>query len=85
MDGGGSPSSDPAGRILTLAAHCVKTRPAMIVELAQRAVSVEPELMGQFFDVNSVAHPADRPTALLLAAAARIVRAHGGRADVRRR
>ena len=42
---------DPAGAI-TLSVHCVKTRPAMIIELAQRVVSVEPELMGQFFDVD---------------------------------
>ena len=74
---------DPAGAI-TLSVHCVKTRPAMIIELAQRVVSVEPELMGQFFDVESTVHPGGPPTAVLLAAAARIVRAHGGRADVRR-
>lgn len=74
---------DPADAI-TLSVHCVKTRPAMIIELAQRVVSVEPELMGQFFDVESTVHPGGAPTAVLLAAAARIVRAHGGRADVRR-
>jgi hypothetical protein len=84
MDGGGSPSSDPEGRILTLTTHCVKTRPAMIVELAQRAVSVEPDLMSQFFDINSVAHPGGPSAALLLAAAARVIRAHGGRVDARR-
>ena len=30
----------------------------MIIELAQRVVSVEPELMGQFFDVDSTVTPA---------------------------
>jgi ParB/RepB/Spo0J family partition protein len=75
---------DEPGAALTLSVHCVKTRPAMIIELAQRVVSVEPELMGQFFDVDSIVHPGGTATALLLAAAARIVRGHGGRADVRR-
>jgi len=75
---------DEPGAAITLSVHCVKTRPAMILELAQRVVSVEPELMGQFFDVDSTVHPGGASTAVLLAAAARIVRAHGGRADVRR-
>jgi ParB-like chromosome segregation protein Spo0J len=75
---------DEPGAAITLSVHCVKTRPAMIIELAQRVVSVEPELMGQFFDVGSTVHPGGASTPLLLAAAARIVRAHGGRADVRR-
>jgi ParB-like chromosome segregation protein Spo0J len=69
---------------LTLSVLCVKTRPAVIIELAQRAVSVEPELIGRFFDATSTLHPGGPSAALLLAAAARIVRAHGGRADVRR-
>jgi signal transduction histidine kinase len=56
----------------------------MIIDIAQRLVSVEPELMGQFFDANSTVHPGGASAALLLSAAARIVRAHGGRADVRR-
>ena len=75
---------DEPGAAITVTVHCVKTRPAMIIELAQRVVSVEPELMGQFFDVGSTVHPGGASTAVLLAAAARIVRAHGGRADVRR-
>ena len=69
---------------MTLTTHCVKTRPAMIVELAQRAVSVEPDLMSQFFDLNSAVHPGGPSAALLLAAAASVVRAHGGRVDARR-
>jgi hypothetical protein len=69
---------------LTLTVACVKTRPAVIIELAQRAVSVEPELIGRFFDATSTLHPGGPSAALLLAAAARIVRGHGGRADVRR-
>ncbi len=78
-------SSDAAGSsTLTLTTHCVKTRPAMIVELAQAAVSVEPDLMSQFFDLNSSVHPGGPSSALLLAAAARVVRAHGGRVDARR-
>jgi signal transduction histidine kinase len=56
----------------------------MILELSQRAVSVEPELIGVFFDGASTLHPGGASSAIRLAAAARIFRAHGGRADVRR-
>lgn len=69
---------------LRLEVHCVKTRPAMILELSQRAVSVEPELIGVFFDGGSTLHPGGASSAVRLAAAARIFRAHGGRVDVRR-
>jgi ParB family chromosome partitioning protein len=79
-----APSASLGGGAITLTTHCVKTRPAMIIDIAQRLVSVEPELMGQFFDANSTVHPGGASVALLLSAAARIVRAHGGRADVRR-
>jgi len=73
-----------AENALLLRVSCVKTRPAIIIELTQRAASVEPELIGRFFDPSSTLHPGGPSGALLLAAAARIVRAHGGRADVRR-
>jgi ParB-like chromosome segregation protein Spo0J len=73
-----------ASHAIGLSVRCVKTRPAVIIELTQSAVSVEPELIGRFFDANSTLHPGGPSAALLLAAAARIVRAHGGRADVRR-
>ena len=39
---------EPAGAI-TLAVHCVKTRPAMIIELAQRRVSVAAGADGAVF------------------------------------
>lgn len=81
---GDSDAETFAARALTISLQCVKTRPAIIIELAQRAVSVEPELIGHFFDASSTLHPGGPSSALLLAAAARIVRAHGGRADVRR-
>jgi hypothetical protein len=77
-----APSSEPAS--LGLHVQCVKTRPAMILELSQRSVSVEPELIGVFFDGASTLHPGGASSAIRLAAAARIFRAHGGRADVRR-
>jgi hypothetical protein len=75
-------SNQPAS--LSLRVQCVKTRPAMIVEVSQRAVSVEPDLIGVFFDGASTLHPGGASSAMRLAAAARIVRAHGGRVDVRR-
>jgi hypothetical protein len=52
--------------------------------LSQRTVGVEPELIGVFFDGASMLHPDGASSALRLAAAARIFRAHGGRVDVRR-
>jgi len=76
------PSSPAAS--LGLDVQCVTTRPAMILELSQRAVSVEPELIGVFFDGASTLHPGGASSAIRLAAAARIFRAHGGRVDVRR-
>jgi K+-sensing histidine kinase KdpD len=69
---------------LAFSVRCVKIRPAMIVELAQRSVSVDPGSIGRFFDATCDLHPGGASAALLLAAAARIVRAHGGRVDVRR-
>jgi hypothetical protein len=75
-------SNQPASLGLTVL--CVKTRPAMIIEVAQGAVSVEPDLIGVFFDGASTLHPGGASSAVRLAAAARIFRAHGGRVDVRR-
>jgi hypothetical protein len=76
----------PIGAIepLAFAVRCVRTRPAMIIELVQRSVSVDPASIGRFFDAACDLHPGGASAALLLAAAARIIRAHGGRVDVRR-
>jgi ParB-like chromosome segregation protein Spo0J len=79
LDGTASPDDR-----IRLTVHCVKTRPAMIIEVSQQTASVEPELISRFFDPTSTLHPGGPSAALLLAAAARIIRAHGGRADVRR-
>jgi ParB-like chromosome segregation protein Spo0J len=79
-----SDAKSDAAHALALSVQCTKTRPAMIIELAQRAVGIEPELIGQFFDATSALHPGGPSGAVLLAAAARIIRGHGGRADVRR-
>lgn len=69
---------------LAFTVRCVRMRPAMIIELAQRSVSVDPASIGRFFDATCDLHPGGASAALLLAAAARIIRAHGGRVDVRR-
>lgn len=73
-----------ANEPLAFTVRCVKTRPAMIIELVQRSVSVDPASIGRFFDDTCELHPGGASAALLLAAAARIIRAHGGRVDVRR-
>lgn len=73
-----------AAEPLTFAVRCVRTRPAMIIELVQRSVSVDPASIGRFFDDSCDLHPGGASAAVLLAAAARIIRAHGGRVDVRR-
>lgn len=79
-------ADQPFGAIepLALAVRCVRTRPAMIIELVQRSVSIDPASIGRFFDASCDLHPGGASAALLLAAAARIIRAHGGRVDVRR-
>jgi signal transduction histidine kinase len=73
-----------AAEPLAFSVRCVRTRPAMIIELMQRSVSVDPASIGRFFDPACDLHPGGASAALLLAAAARIIRAHGGRVDVRR-
>ena len=57
-------------------------RPALIVQLSQEAVDLDPDAARRFFDGEWREHPAGGAGALLLAGAARIARLHGGRVDV---
>lgn len=57
-------------------------RPALIVQVSQEAVDLEPGTVRRFFDGEWREHPSGPASALLLAGAARIARAHGGRVDV---
>jgi signal transduction histidine kinase len=69
---------------LTLKLSAVTTRPALFIELAQDACSLAPEAVARFFDAGFDAHAGGPSAGVLLSAAARIVRLHGGRADIRR-
>jgi signal transduction histidine kinase len=62
----------------------VTTRPALLIELSQDACALPPEAVSRFFDASFEGHAGGPSTGVLLSAAARIVRLHGGRADVRR-
>jgi nitrogen fixation/metabolism regulation signal transduction histidine kinase len=56
----------------------------MLVEISTSGVALGARALDNFFDPASTDHPGGVEPAVLLAAAARIARAHGGRADVRR-
>jgi signal transduction histidine kinase len=58
-------------------------RPALIVEVAQDAVDVDPDAIQRFFEGDWREHPCGASGALRLAATARTARLHGGRVDVK--
>lgn len=62
----------------------VQPRPALMIEIVASGVSLSEDTLAAFFEPASACHPAGAEGALLLGAAARIARAHGGRADVER-
>jgi signal transduction histidine kinase len=62
----------------------VQPRPALMIEIAAAGVSLTEDTLSAFFEPAAACHPAGAEGALLLSAAARIARAHGGRADVER-
>jgi signal transduction histidine kinase len=71
-------------RAIEINIQCVKLRPAVLVEISTGGVALGARALENFFDPASTDHPGGVEPAVLLAAAARIARAHGGRADVRR-
>ena len=74
---------DPAPRI-SISLQSVKVRPALILDVICPALFIDSRQAGRFFD-NAVDDYRAAPAAgILLAAAAHVVRAHGGRADVKR-
>ena len=73
----------PAARI-SISLQTVKVRPAIIIDVFCPTLAVSSAHAERFFD-NAVDDYQSAPAAgVLLAAAAHIVRAHGGRADVKR-
>jgi hypothetical protein len=73
----------PAARI-SISLQSVRVRPAMIIDVFCPTLLVDGTQAGRFFD-NAADDYRNAPAAgVLLAAAGHIVRAHGGRADVKR-
>jgi hypothetical protein len=77
-------SVECAGPRLTLRLSAVTTRPALFVALAQEPCAVPPDVIARFFDPTFTNRAGGAASAALLGAAARIVRLHGGRADIQR-
>jgi hypothetical protein len=75
-------SALPPGTSLRIHGRATIVRPAFIVQVTQESIDLEADVCRQFFDGDWREHPAGGAGALLLAAAARIARLHGGRADV---
>jgi hypothetical protein len=72
----------PPDRVIRVQVKGTTVRPALIVQLSQDTVDLDPEAFRRFFDGDWQDHPAGGTGALLLAGAARIARLHGGRIDV---
>lgn len=73
----------PAARI-SISLQTVKVRPAIIIDVFCPTLFVSNAHAGRFFDNAADDYRAAPAAGVLLAAAAHIVRAHGGRADVKR-
>lgn len=68
---------------LSIAIHSVAIRPALIIDLNCPALLVTEAQAGRFFDHAADEYRATPTAGALLAAAAQIVRAHGGRAEIK--
>jgi hypothetical protein len=75
---------DEDGAIVRLAVKGAEQRPALMIELRASGIAIGEDTLSAFFEPASACHPAGAEGSLLLSAAARVARAHGGRADVRR-
>ena len=80
----GDRSFDASTTRLTLRVHALTPRPALVLELTQDSCPLSPTAVSRFFDAGFAARAGGVSSAVLVAAAARIVRLHGGRADARR-
>lgn len=75
---------DDDAPVVLLKVTGVQPRPALMIEVAASGIAMSEDTISAFFEPASACHPAGIEGSLLLNAAARIARAHGGRADVRR-
>jgi signal transduction histidine kinase len=71
------------GRRVSVNLQSTAVRPALIVEVSVEGAAIDGEAEGRFFDADWKAHPSGAAGAVMLAAAARVARLHGGRVDVR--
>jgi K+-sensing histidine kinase KdpD len=74
------PGGEP---VLAIAVQCPKIRPAMVIVVSQRGSSVDPAELSAFVERDAELPAHAGATGVLLASCARIVRAHGGRVEVR--
>jgi hypothetical protein len=74
------------GGVLDVRAQVTTVRPALIVEcqLREAGVEIDEDAAARFFDGAWTDHPAGADGAVMLAAVARIARAHGGRVRAQR-
>jgi hypothetical protein len=73
----------PSARI-SISLQTVRVRPALIIDVCCPTLFVSGAHAGRFFDAAADDYRATPAAGVLLAAAAHIVKAHGGRADVKR-
>jgi ParB-like nuclease domain len=69
--------------VLTLKIRVVTPRPALFLELSQDEVPLPLDL-ARFFEPDYIERPGGAESAVLVAAAARVMRLHGGRVEIRR-
>ena len=69
---------------LTIALRSMKTRPALFVEIGCTALPIGTGLAVHFFENSDEDYGRTPAAGILLAAAANVVRLHGGRADIKR-
>ncbi|HEX6464218.1 MAG TPA: hypothetical protein VFZ98_07195 [Vicinamibacterales bacterium] len=69
---------------LTIALRSMKTRPALFVEIGCTALPIGTGLAVHFFENSDEDYGRTPAAGILLAAAAHVVRLHGGRADITR-
>jgi hypothetical protein len=69
--------------VVRIKVHSVDPRPALMVEVSTDGIALSEEAIATLFE-SAGCHAAGAEAALLLSAAAKIARAHGGRVDARR-
>ena len=79
----GMDSRQPSARI-SISLQTVRVRPAIIIDVFCPTLFVGGTHAGRFFDNGADDYRATPAAGVLLAAAAHVVRSHGGRADVKR-